>query len=113
MQTVLACVYVLDGIATAIGEVGISGTRSSPCQMRPNMAKLGGPRDCILFHPVHVVNNFKFQICCLFCEQDNLAYIPDDPNLAASRRVTPLQSRQHGEGYTHNLERVVIVGGPV
>jgi hypothetical protein len=62
MQTILVYVYVLDGIANAIGEAKISGaTRSSPCQMRPNMAKQGGPRDGNRFHPVHIVNNFKFQ----------------------------------------------------
>ena len=65
MQTVLVYVYVLDGIAIAIGELGISGSRSSPCQMRPDMAKQGGPRDIIRLHPVHVVNNFKFQILYL------------------------------------------------
>jgi hypothetical protein len=30
MHTMLVYVYVLDGIAIAIGEVGISGSRSSP-----------------------------------------------------------------------------------
>jgi hypothetical protein len=60
-RKVLAYVYVLDGIATAIGEVGIIGSRFSPCQMRPNMAKYGGPIDYIRFHPVHVVNILKFQ----------------------------------------------------
>jgi hypothetical protein len=62
MQTVLVYVYVLHGIVVAIGEVGmISGSRSSPCQMRPNMAQEGGPRDNSRFHPVHVVNDFKFK----------------------------------------------------
>jgi hypothetical protein len=45
----LVYVYVLDGIANANGEVGISGSRSSPCQMRPSMSKHGGPRDNIKF----------------------------------------------------------------
>jgi hypothetical protein len=38
-------VHILDGIATANGEVGISGSRSSPYQISPRMAKHGGPRD--------------------------------------------------------------------
>jgi hypothetical protein len=56
-------VCVLDGIVTANGEVGISGSRSSPCEnMTFLQAKQGGPRDNTRFHPVHVVNHFKFQI---------------------------------------------------
>jgi hypothetical protein len=60
-------VYVLYGTATANGEVGISGSRSSPCQMSPISAHHRGSRDSNRFHPVHVVNNFKFQfqICAL------------------------------------------------
>jgi hypothetical protein len=43
-------VYVLDGIATANREVGISGySRSSPCLMRPSMAQHGGPRESSRF----------------------------------------------------------------
>jgi hypothetical protein len=51
--------YVLDGIVNANGEVGISGSRSSPYENKTFLrAKQGGPRDSSQFHPVHVVNNF-------------------------------------------------------
>jgi hypothetical protein len=40
-----ACVYALNGIASANGEVSISGSRSSPCQVRPRMTKHGRPGD--------------------------------------------------------------------
>jgi hypothetical protein len=54
-------VYVLDGIATANGKVGISGSRSSPCENKTFLrSKHGGARDSNRFHPVHVVNNFNF-----------------------------------------------------
>jgi hypothetical protein len=62
MQTILVYVYVPNGITTAIGEDGISGSRFKHCQMIPNMARQGGPKDRSRFHPVYVVNNFKFQI---------------------------------------------------
>jgi hypothetical protein len=54
--------HVLDGIANANGEVRISGSRYNTCQMRPSMAKQGGPRDNSRFHPVHVANNFNFNL---------------------------------------------------
>jgi hypothetical protein len=51
-------VYVLDGIANANGEVGISGSRSCPYENKTFLhAKQGGPKDSIQFRPVHVVNN--------------------------------------------------------
>jgi hypothetical protein len=55
-------VYVLDCIVTAAnGKVGISGSRSSPCENKTFLlAKQGGPRDNIRIQLVHVVNNFKF-----------------------------------------------------
>jgi hypothetical protein len=53
----------LDGIDIANGEVGISGSRSSPCENKTFLhAKKGGPTDSRRFHPVYVVSNFKFQI---------------------------------------------------
>jgi hypothetical protein len=56
-------VYVLDDIAIGNGEVGISGSRSSPYESKTFLqAKQGGPKDSSRFHPVHVVNNFKFQV---------------------------------------------------
>jgi hypothetical protein len=56
-------VYVLDGIVTANGEVGISGSRSSPCENKTIFpAKQVVARDNSRFHPVHVVYHFKFQI---------------------------------------------------
>jgi hypothetical protein len=54
--------YGLDSIATANGEVGIRGSRSSPCEDKTfSHAKQGGARDSIRFHPVYVVNNFNFK----------------------------------------------------
>jgi hypothetical protein len=53
-------VYILDCIATANGEVGISGLRSSPCQMSPI---IGTTRRAQRQQPVNssiVVNNFRF-----------------------------------------------------
>jgi hypothetical protein len=56
-------VYVLDHIVTANGEVGISGSRSSPCENKTFLlAKQGVARDNSRVHPVHVVYHFKFQI---------------------------------------------------
>jgi ABC-type cobalamin transport system ATPase subunit len=53
--------YVLDGIATANGEVGISGSRSSPCENKTFLqSKQGGSIATSRFHPVHVENNFNF-----------------------------------------------------
>jgi hypothetical protein len=58
----LGYVYVVDGIVTANGEVGISGSRSSPFENKTFLqAKQGGPKDSTRFHPEHVVNNFKLQ----------------------------------------------------
>jgi hypothetical protein len=54
-------VYVLDGIATANGEVGITGSRSSPCQMSPRMAKHGEPRESSRFILL-CCKQFQFQI---------------------------------------------------
>jgi hypothetical protein len=63
MQTILVYVYVLDDIATVIGEVRISGSRPSPCENKSFLqTKQGGSKESSRFHPVHVVNNFKFQI---------------------------------------------------
>jgi hypothetical protein len=54
--------YVLDSIVIANGDVGISGSRSSPCKNKTFLhAKKGGPRDSSRFYTVHVVNNFKIQ----------------------------------------------------
>jgi hypothetical protein len=54
-------VYVLDGIATANGKVGISGSRSSPYESKTFFTcKAGGGGDSNRSHPVHVVNNFNF-----------------------------------------------------
>jgi hypothetical protein len=54
-------VYVVDGIAIANGETGISGSRSSPCKNKTFLqAKQGEPKDSRQFHHVHVVNNFNF-----------------------------------------------------
>jgi hypothetical protein len=53
-------VYVLDGIATSNGEVGISGSRSSPCQMS---SIIGTAERAQRQQPVNfdiVVNNANF-----------------------------------------------------
>jgi hypothetical protein len=42
MQTILVYGYVLDGIVTAIGEVGISGSRSSPTLLSPTRRSIRG-----------------------------------------------------------------------
>jgi hypothetical protein len=43
MLVLTTYVYVLDGITTANGEVGISGSRCSPYEVRPSVANHGGP----------------------------------------------------------------------
>jgi hypothetical protein len=44
MKTVLVYGYVLDGIVTAIEEVGISGSRSTPTLLSPARRSIrGGP----------------------------------------------------------------------
>jgi hypothetical protein len=54
--------YVLDGIATANGEVGISGSRSSPCLIRPLIGKAWRAQKHQLVLPgTCCINNFKFQ----------------------------------------------------
>jgi hypothetical protein len=61
MHTILVYVYVPDGIAIVIGEVGITGSRPSTCEnMSFLQTKQGGPKDSTRFHPVHIVNNYKF-----------------------------------------------------
>jgi hypothetical protein len=45
-------VYVLDGIANANGEVGISGSRSSPCPMNPIIGTTWRARDMSRLIPV-------------------------------------------------------------
>jgi hypothetical protein len=65
MQTILVYGYVLDGIVTAIGEVGISGSRSSPTLLNPARRSIrGGDRDSSRFLLVLLclISNFKFQI---------------------------------------------------
>jgi hypothetical protein len=61
MQTVLVYGYVVDGIVTAIGEVGISGSRSSPTLLSPARRSIrGAQRQQPIFTGI-VVFNFKFQ----------------------------------------------------
>ena len=53
MQTVLVYEYVLDGIVTAIGEVGISGSRSTSrleVQLQVEHSKRGGPETAAGFY---------------------------------------------------------------
>jgi hypothetical protein len=62
MQTVFVYGYVLDGIVSAIREVGISGSRStSRFLVQLGVAQEGGQRQQPAFTGI-VVNNFKFQI---------------------------------------------------
>jgi hypothetical protein len=61
MQIVLVYGYVLDGFVTAIGEVGITGLRSTHAYE----SKLGTARGAQRQQPVNsgiVVNNFNFSI---------------------------------------------------
>jgi hypothetical protein len=51
-------VYFLDGIVTANGEVGISGSRSSPCLISPLGTSMGGGQRQQPVYAAIVVNKF-------------------------------------------------------
>jgi hypothetical protein len=53
-------VYVLDGIVTANGEVGISGSQSSTCNVSPPLGRAGRAERQQPVNYGIVVNNFNF-----------------------------------------------------